>query len=213
MDIQTNYGICRNVDIDHMREYLGGIQDDTACFIFTNAILQVDEDEYLIFGFEVWRGEKDKFKFFVEEGFHGGEAQTYDAGISRAAQEYIKKLYYTYIQNKSTYKYEEDPIGGYTIYNELDEIIMWTDSKEDAEYYVKTYSVKPPKKHISPYQQFDNYTKNLKGKCYIHGKIATPFETPLTRFAKSFETKMGYKIEIDAQYLGGEWIYIVDSVE
>ena len=98
MDIQTNYGICKNVDYEHMVEYLGGLQPDTACFSFTDFILSVNENVYLLFGYEVWRDKDDEFHFFVEEGFENGEAQTYKAEISKADQEYIKKLYYEYLK-------------------------------------------------------------------------------------------------------------------
>lgn len=98
MDIQTAYGICKNVDYEHMVEYLGGLQPDTACFSFTDYILSVNENVYLLFGYEVWRDKGDEFHFFVEEGFENGESDTYDAEISKADQEYIKKLYYEYLK-------------------------------------------------------------------------------------------------------------------
>ena len=112
--------------------------------------------------------------------------------------------------NKQIYKIEEDEFG-YIVTNKNGEIIVMTDSKEDAEYFVKTYG-KADTKKIDAYKQFDNYTKKLKGKCYIEGKIATPFETPLMRFVQSFEKK-GFKVEVDYRCLGGENFFIVDSVE
>ena len=99
MDIQTNYGICKNVDYEHMEEYMGGLQPDTACFCFMDFILNVNENVYPLFGYEVWRDKGDEFHFFVEEGFENGEAETYDAEISKTDQEYIKKLYYEYVKN------------------------------------------------------------------------------------------------------------------
>lgn len=98
MDIQTAYGICKNVDYEHMKEYMGGLRSDTACFYFTDFILSVDENVYLLFGYEVWRDKDDEFHFFVEEGFEDGSAETYKAEISKADQEYIKKLYYEYLK-------------------------------------------------------------------------------------------------------------------
>lgn len=100
MDIQTDYGICKNVDLDHMEEYLGGIRSDTACIKFTDPILSVSDDVYLLFFFEVHRDEGDTFHFGVEEGFKGGEATTYKANISKSDEEYIKKLYYEFIKRK-----------------------------------------------------------------------------------------------------------------
>lgn len=100
MDVQTDYGICKNVDLEHMTEYLGGVSSDTACIMFTDYILNVSEDVYLLFFFEVWRDKGDEFHFLVEEGFKGGEAQTYAANISKSDEEYIKKLYYEFMEKK-----------------------------------------------------------------------------------------------------------------
>lgn len=97
MDIKTTFGICKNVDLDHMKLY--GLNDeDTVCFCFDDYIEQHNEDEYLLFFFELHKDENNKFYFFVEEGLAGGEANIYDADISKEDQEYIKKLYYEYIR-------------------------------------------------------------------------------------------------------------------
>ena len=210
MNITTNYGICKNVDIDHMQEYLGGIGTDTDCFMFSDLIVNPKPGVYLLFGFEVWKDKENEFHFFVEEGYEDGSSETRDAGIDKASQEYIKKLYYQYLLNKQIYKIEEDEFG-YIVTNKNGEIIVMTDSKEDAEYFVKSYG-KADTKKIDAYKQFDNYTKKLKGKCYIEGKIATPFETPLMRFVQSFEKK-GFKVDVDYRCLGGENFFIVDNVE
>jgi hypothetical protein len=100
MEVQTLYGICKNVDIDHLKEY-GGVRSDTASFMFSDFIIKATDDGYyLFFGFEVWRDKGDEFHFFVEEGFTDGSADTYDAGISRADAEEIKKIYYEYMSRR-----------------------------------------------------------------------------------------------------------------
>ena len=98
MEIQTDYGRCPNVDLEHMKEYLGGISEDTACFCFTDYIVSVDDNVYLLFGFEVHRDQNDTFHFFVEEGFENGSATTYDAGVNVIDQNAIKELYYEYMR-------------------------------------------------------------------------------------------------------------------
>ena len=100
MEVQTLYGICNNVDLEHMKEYLSGVTDDTACFYFTDFIVSVDENVYLLFGFEVWRDKGDEFHFFVEEGFDDGSSETRDAGINLADAEVIKKMYYEYMSRR-----------------------------------------------------------------------------------------------------------------
>ena len=100
MSVQTQYGVCNNVDINHIKEYQCGISEYTDCFCFTDYISNKSENEYLLFGFEVWKNKANEFHFFVEEGFKEGSSQTYDAEISVADREEIKKIYYEYIQRK-----------------------------------------------------------------------------------------------------------------
>ena len=77
MDIQTAYGICKNVDYEHMEEYMGGLQSDTACFYFKDFILSVDENVYLLFFFGVWRDKEDEFYFLGEGGVKKGRSRIY----------------------------------------------------------------------------------------------------------------------------------------
>lgn len=104
--------------------------------------------------------------------------------------------------------------SGCIVRDSMGNIIIMTDTEEEAMDYMSDY-VNTPKERtvsISPYEQFDNYTKSLKGKMYIDGKIGCCFEKPLQRFAKSFEKYTGYKVEICPRYMGGEYIYFVEDV-
>lgn len=105
--------------------------------------------------------------------------------------------------------------SGCIVTNSNGDIILMAESEDEAREYMESYSPDPAKFEvsISPYEQFDNYTQKLKGKCWINDKFGSCFETPLNRFAKSFEKQTGYRVIIDAQYIGGEWIFIVDEVE
>lgn len=49
MEIQTPYGICKNVDIEHLEVY----NDETNCYRFSDYIINNGENSYLLFGFEV----------------------------------------------------------------------------------------------------------------------------------------------------------------
>ena len=52
MVVQTQYGLCNNVDLEHMKPYLGGLGGDTDCICFTDYILDVpNSDAYLLFYF------------------------------------------------------------------------------------------------------------------------------------------------------------------
>lgn len=105
---------------------------------------------------------------------------------------------------------------GYAVTNDRGDIIMMADTEEEAQEFMDSYKpeIKDADVKISPYKQFDIYTQKLKGKCWpIDGKFGTIYEKPLGSFAKSFEKNTGYKVKIDCQYLGGEWIFIVDEVE
>lgn len=98
MDIQTAYGICRHVDIDHLVTY-GCNDSSTSTFIFTDYIID-NKYSYLLFGFEVLHDRNNEFRFFVEEGSEDGSADTYKAEISRTDQEEIKKIYAEYISRQ-----------------------------------------------------------------------------------------------------------------
>lgn len=101
MVVQTQYGLCNNVDLEHMKPYLGGIGGDTDCICFTDYILDVpDSEAYLLFYFEVWKDKGDEFHFLVEEGFEDGSAETYTTELSKGDQEEIKKLYYEFIKRR-----------------------------------------------------------------------------------------------------------------
>ena len=98
MDVQTRYGICKNVDLDHLKEYHG-----KGCYLFTNYIVDNNNGSYLLFGFEIWENEEDenkKFHFFEEEWFEDGSSDMYPAEISTFDRDYIKNLYYEFIKNK-----------------------------------------------------------------------------------------------------------------
>ncbi len=89
MTIQTKFGPCRNVDLDHLMVY----GEDS--YIFSDYIVDGMSGCYQLFGFE-YHEDDDTFHFFVEEGFEDGSAETYDAEISKEDQEYIKNLYKEY---------------------------------------------------------------------------------------------------------------------
>lgn len=105
--------------------------------------------------------------------------------------------------------------SGCIVTNSNGDIVFMAESEEAAREYMYSYSPDPVKfeTKISPYDQFDNYTKGLKGKCWIDGKFGCIYEKPLNRFARSFEKNTNYRVHIDCQYIGGEWIFIVDEVE
>ena len=96
MNIQTEFGICKNVDFEHLKEYAG-----YGSYMFSDYILDNDNGSYLLFGFEVHEDEEDennKFHFFVEEGCEDGSAESYSTELSKVDIEFIKHLYYEYIK-------------------------------------------------------------------------------------------------------------------
>ena len=103
---------------------------------------------------------------------------------------------------------------GYVVTNDRGDIIMVAETEEDAMEFIDDYKapMQEVEVKISPYKQFDIYTQKLKGKCWIDGKFGSIYETPLDRFAKSFAKNTGYRVKIDCQYRGGEWIFIVEDV-
>ena len=109
--------------------------------------------------------------------------------------------------------------SGCIVRNSMGDIIIMTDTEEEAREYMENNStssreswVEKAKRHISPYDQFDNYTQNLKGKMYYNDKFGSCFEKPLRKFAKSFEKLTEYRVEIMPKYIGGELIYMVNDV-
>ena len=95
MVVQTQYGLCQNVDLEHLKEYAG-----EGSYMFSDYIVDNGDKGYLLFGFEVWEDDNNSFHFFVEEGFEDGSAETYKTEISKADQEEIKKIYYEYIKRR-----------------------------------------------------------------------------------------------------------------
>ncbi len=110
--------------------------------------------------------------------------------------------------------------SGCIVRNSSGDIIIMTETEEEAREYMENNNmssrgeswVEKAKRHISPYDQFDNYTKNLKGKMYYDDKFGSCFEKPLRKFAKSFEKLTEYKVEIMPKYIGGELMYMVNDV-
>lgn len=110
--------------------------------------------------------------------------------------------------------------SGCIVRNANGDIVVMADTEEEARDYMQNAStfsteswVEKSERYISPYDQFDNYTQKLKGKCWIDGKFGSIYEDQLNRFAKSFQKNTDFRVYIDCQYLGGEWIFLVDRVE
>jgi hypothetical protein len=96
-------------------------------------------------------------------------------------------------------------------------IVIMTETEDEAREYMaeeassSSHTDYIPK--ISPYDQFDNYTKGLKGKMYFDdGTFGSCFINPLKRFAKSFEKITEYRVEISYVYMGGELFGKVEEV-
>ena len=97
MEVMTEYGLCTNVDVDHMVEY-NSDPGTTDCFVFSEHIVDNPDGSYLMFGFEVWKDKDDEFHFFVEEGLKNGCAETHDTELCLIDKAEIKKMYYEYIR-------------------------------------------------------------------------------------------------------------------
>lgn len=117
------------------------------------------------------------------------------------------------------YKNYEIQITDYAciIRDEKGEYIISTSTDREAKEYIDdinedqyTLNEEIP---INWYERFDQYCKNLPGKCYIEGKIATTYEKILEKFAKSFENATNTTVTLITKYMCGEYIAFVESVE
>ena len=109
--------------------------------------------------------------------------------------------------------------SGCIVRNSNGDIIIMTDTEEEAREYIENNGtssgeswVEKAKRHISPYDQFDNYTQSLKGKVWFDDKFGSCFEKPLKRFAKSFEKATDYRVELGYKIVGGECFCMVEEV-
>lgn len=68
---------------------------------------------------------------------------------------------------------------------------------------------------IDWYKRFERYCKSMRGRVYPDGsgRFGCVFEKTLYRYIKSFEKHTNTKVHISTEYHGGEYFYMVDSVE
>lgn len=87
-----------------------------------------------------------------------------------------------------------------------DEALEWIEDNENS--YNDREEV-----HVDLYDQFVAYCKKLPGKCFLDRRLATTNEKALKRFIQSFEKARNAKVRYYADFLGGEYFFIVHEVE
>lgn len=101
MEVRTKYGVCKNVDLEHMLPY-GIIDDETDCFMFKDYISENDDGSYRMLYFEVWKSKNgDSFHFYVEENKGDGSSISYGAGLSEEDKNYIVQMYYDKLKEET----------------------------------------------------------------------------------------------------------------
>lgn len=114
------------------------------------------------------------------------------------------------------YEIQETEMG-YIIRTSTGQYITSAASDEEAKEYVDDISSEETSiKQFSTdwYKRFEKYCAKLPGKCYPNGdgKFGTVFEKSLYKFIQSFEKKTNTKVNVTTDYRGGEYYFIVDSV-
>ena len=65
---------------------------------------------------------------------------------------------------------------------------------------------------VDEYKKFILYCKNLPGKCFFEGKLATYNIKVLNKFINSYKKENNVEIIVYNKITGGEYYYIVDEV-
>lgn len=97
MIISTEYGICKNIDLEHLKLYANNK------YTFVDNYNIYDIHNYLILYFEVWpeeycNNDEDPFHFFVEEYDIDGHIYFHKVDLKIDEINYIKRLYNEYIK-------------------------------------------------------------------------------------------------------------------
>lgn len=92
------------------------------------------------------------------------------------------------------------------------EYIIKVPTETEAEEYIDDLE-ETQKPVIDWNYKFELYTHDLPGRCFIDKKVATTNKDALLRFVKPFENLNNVHVNIYTDFRGGEYFYIVDTID
>ena len=91
--------------------------------------------------------------------------------------------------------------------------VLLADTEDEACEYVDSLVNREVKPLNTAYDKFVQYCDKLPGKCFINEKLATTNEKALNRYKAEFESISTYRVFTAMESCGGEYFFIVTSVE